>query len=214
MQETAPVVSVQIEFPEQEENIWRCRKVKDYQITEWIRHFIEEHVQEGDFCIDATMGNGNDTALLSRLAGETGRVLAFDIQKEALEHTKDRMEKDGCPKNYQLVLETHEKMGDYAEENEVSCITFNLGYLPGGDHEKATRAESSIRAIETGLRLLKKKGLMTVCIYSGGDSGFEEKDAVLSYLRMLDRRKYLVIVSEYANRPNNPPIPVLIVKVS
>ena len=54
---------------------------------------------------------------------------------------------------------------------------------------------------------------MTVCIYSGGDSGFEEKEAVLSYIRGLDYKKYLVIISEYANRPNNPPIPVLIIKL-
>ena len=104
-------------------------------------------------------------------------------------------------------------MGDYAKEESVSCITFNLGYLPGGDHEMATKGESSIRAIETGLGLLKKKGLMTVCIYSGGDSGFEEKEAVLSYIKGLDAKKYLVIISEYANRPNHPPIPVLIVRL-
>ena len=54
----------------------------------------------GDICIDATMGNGNDTALLSRLAGEKGHVIAFDIQKQALEHTGERLLKDGCPENY------------------------------------------------------------------------------------------------------------------
>ena len=52
----------------------------NYQITQWCAHFISEHVKEGDLCIDATMGNGNDTLLLSRLCGEKGHVLAFDIQ--------------------------------------------------------------------------------------------------------------------------------------
>ena len=194
--------------------------MKNYQITSWVHHFLEDHVKPGDICIDATMGNGNDTALLSKLAGETGRVVAFDIQQLALDHTKEKMVKEECPENYELVLDSHETMGNYAKENTVSCITFNLGYLPGGDHEMATKGESSIRAIETGLgaietgvNLLKKKGLMTVCIYSGGDSGFEEKEAVLSYIKGLDAKKYLVIVSEYVNRPNNPPIPVLIIKL-
>ena len=187
--------------------------MKNYQITSWVHHFLEDHVQPGDICIDATMGNGNDTALLSKLAGEKGRVVAFDIQQMALDHTKEKMIKEGCPENYELVLDSHETMGNYAKEDTVSCITFNLGYLPGGDHEMATKGESSIRAIETGLGLLKKKGLMTVCIYSGGDSGFEEKEAVLSYIKGLDAKKYLVIISEYANRPNNPPIPVLIIKL-
>lgn len=187
--------------------------MKNYQITSWVHHFLENHVQPGDICIDATMGNGNDTALLSRLVEEDGFVIAFDIQQMALDNTREKLIKEVCPKNYELVLASHENMGNYAKENTVSCITFNLGYLPGGDHAKATKGESSIKAIETGLNLLKKKGLMTVCIYSGGDSGFEEKDAVLSYLKTLDSKKYLVIISEYANRPNNPPIPVLIVKL-
>ncbi len=190
----------------------RC-KLKNYQITEWVHHFIKEHVQAGDLCIDATMGNGNDTALLSKLVGETGKVIAFDIQQLALDNTRGKLVKESCPFNYELILGSHETMGEFAEENTVSCITFNLGYLPGGDHTKATRGESSIRAIETGLLLLKKKGLMTVCIYSGGDSGFEEKEAVLSYIKTLDSKKYLVIISEYANRPNHPPIPVLIIKL-
>ena len=163
--------------------------MKNYQITSWVHHFLEDHVQPGDICIDATMGNGNDTALLSKLAGDTGRVVAFDIQQMALDNTKEKMKKECCPNNYELVLDSHETMAKYAVENTVSCITFNLGYLPGGDHGKATKGESSIRAIETGLGLLKKKGLMTVCIYSGGDSGFEEKDAVLSYIKSLDAKK-------------------------
>lgn len=187
--------------------------MNNYQITNWVHHFIENHVQPGEICIDATMGNGNDTALLSRLAGESGKVIAFDIQQMALNNTKEKLLKEECPQNYKLILDSHENMGEYAEKESISCITFNLGYLPGGDHTKATKGDSSIRAIETGLNLLKKKGLMTVCIYSGGDSGFEERDKVLAYLKELDSKKYLVIISEYANRPNNPPIPVLIVKI-
>ncbi len=163
--------------------------------------------------MDATMGNGYDTAKLSHLAGESGRVFAFDIQQMALEHTKERLLKEQCPENWELILDSHAKLEQYAAADSVSCITFNLGYLPGGDHTKATRADSSIAAIEAGLRLLKKKGLMTLCIYSGGDSGFEEKEAVLAFIHGLDPKKYLVIRSEYANRPNNPPIPVLIIKL-
>mgnify|MGYP000009519585 FL=1 len=187
--------------------------MKNLQITAYMQHFIRQQVMPGDICIDATMGNGNDTALLSQLAGKRGRVLAFDIQKQALEHTKERLKRDNCPENYQLLLESHENMDVYAEEETVSCITFNLGYLPGGDHSVATRADSSIRAVESGLKLLKKGGLMTLYIYSGGDTGYQERDEMLAFIRQLDPHKYLVILSEYANRPNDPPIPVLIIKL-
>ena len=104
-------------------------------------------------------------------------------------------------------------MGLYAGECEVSCIVFNFGYLPGGDHNLSTKAETSIQAIHEGLRLLKKGGMMSLCIYSGGDSGFEERDAILEELKSLDAKQYLVMVTAYYNRPNHPPIPVMIVKL-
>lgn len=100
-----------------------------------------------------------------------------------------------------------------ASPESVSCIVFNLGYLPGGDHSLSTKADTSIRALEQGLSLLQKNGLISLCIYSGGDSGFQERDQVLAWLSGLDSQKYLVIRSDYFNRPNNPPIPVLIIKL-
>ena len=187
--------------------------MKRYQITEWCHHFIRDHVKTGDCCIDATAGNGNDTLVLCELVGETGKVIAFDIQEEAVANTKKRLAEHGVSERAQVLLESHVNMARYAESDSVSCIVFNFGYLPGGDHELATRKESSITAIHEGLRLLKKGGVMSLCIYSGGDSGFEERDAILSEIKRLDGKKYLVIVSEYYNRPNNPPIPVLIIKM-
>jgi predicted methyltransferase len=187
--------------------------MKNYQITEWCAHFIREQVQEGDFCIDATMGNGNDTLLLSQLCGETGKVFAFDIQEMAVQNTRDRLIRENAPANYELILESHEKMDTYAGRETVSCIVFNFGYLPGGDHALATKGATSIVALEKALILLKKGGMVSLCIYSGGDSGFEERDAILSWLKNLDSRRYLVIRSDYYNRPKNPPIPVMIIKL-
>lgn len=184
-----------------------------YQITEWCHRAVAAHVEAGSLCIDATMGNGNDTEFLCRSVGERGRVLAFDIQQTALERTRERLLKKVPWENYTLYLESHEKMAEYAAAESVSCIMFNLGYLPSGDHALATRAESSVRAMETGLGLLKKNGVMSICVYSGGDSGFEERDAVMEWLKTLNSRSYLVLVPQYYNRPNHPPIPVLVVKL-
>ncbi|MBS6397394.1 MAG: 16S rRNA (cytosine(1402)-N(4))-methyltransferase [Clostridiales bacterium] len=183
------------------------------KITEWYHHFVELQVQPGDFCIDATMGNGYDTELLCRLTGEKGQVLAFDIQEKALQSTEKKLRESGVPDNYRLILDSHSHMDQYADADSVSCIIFNFGYLPGGSHALATSPSTSIPAIEQGLTLLKKGGLMSLCIYSGGDSGFEERDAILAFLKELDSGKYLVILSSYYNRPKNPPIPVLIRKL-
>lgn len=187
--------------------------MKNYQITEWCAHFIKGQVKEGDFCIDATMGNGNDTLLLSRLCGSSGKVLAFDIQKQALIHTEEHLIRNQAPKNYSLLLDSHANMEQYAPKSSASCIVFNLGYLPGGDHSLSTRKETSIPALTKALALLKKGGLLSLCIYSGGDSGFEERDAVLAWLQNLNPRKYLVIKTEYYNRPNHPPVPVMVIRL-
>lgn len=184
-----------------------------YQITAWCQRMMSEHVSDGALCIDATMGNGNDTEFLCRLAGESGHVLAFDIQPEAVAHTRERLERELTFCNYELHLDSHSNMSSYVQADSVDCIAFNLGYLPGGDHALATKPETTIAALEQGLTLLKKNGLMSVCIYSGGDSGFEEKDAVLAWMRALDSRKYLVLATEYYNRPNNPPMPVMVIKL-
>jgi len=187
--------------------------MKNYQITEWCHGFLREHVSPGDCCIDATAGNGNDTLVLCELVSENGKVFAFDIQEKAVENTKRRLLEHGVLKRAEVLLESHVNMGNYVEENSVSCIVFNFGYLPGGDHSLATREDTSIAAILEGLRLLKKGGMMSLCIYSGGDSGFKERDAILSELKKLDGKRYLVIVSEYYNRPNNPPILAMVIKL-
>ena len=64
--------------------------MKAIQITGWCARFIREQVQPGDICIDASMGNGNDTPLLSSLCGKDGHVFAFDIQEAALINTRKR----------------------------------------------------------------------------------------------------------------------------
>ena len=65
-----------------------------------VHEFLRRTVKPGDFCIDATAGKGRDTALLCRLTGETGRVLAFDIQEAAVAQTKVLL----IPTNEELMI--------------------------------------------------------------------------------------------------------------
>ena len=60
-----------------------------------VHEFLRRTVKPGDFCIDATAGKGRDTALLCRLTGDAGRVLAFDIQEAAMAQTKALLAAEG-----------------------------------------------------------------------------------------------------------------------
>lgn len=111
-----------------------------------------------------------------------------------------------------LIEDGHEHMKEYIKE-PVSAIVFNFGYLPGGSHQIATRPETSIAAVRQGLELLKPGGIMSLCIYSGRDTGYEEKDTLLQLLKELDPEKWLVIASSYYNRKNDPPLPVFVIRL-
>ncbi len=84
--------------------------------------------KEGDCCIDATMGKGGDASILCSKTGESGKVYAFDVQADALRQTRKKLDKHKM--NAELILDGHEHMKEYVKEMAVSCIMFNLGYLP------------------------------------------------------------------------------------
>lgn len=173
---------------------------------------LQLSIKEGAFCIDATAGKGHDTVFLANLTGPAGKVLAMDIQQQALEAAAALVNKQGLQQQVEFVLDGHEHMAQYAEAGTVDCIMFNLGYLPGGDHAIATKADTTIAALEQGLKLLKPLGIISLAIYHGGDTGFLERDSVLQWLKRLDHKQYTVLVTDFYNRPNYPPLAVQIIK--
>lgn len=185
---------------------------KTFNALDISKRVIASRVCEGDICIDATAGRGNDTAFLCELAGERGKVFAFDIQQDAIDSTRRLLEEKGFSNRAELILGSHEDMDRYAGEGTVSCITFNFGWLPGGDHTVHTKKESSLEAVKKALRLIKKGGLISMILYYGRDTGFEEKDALLEFVKTIDSEEYSVITAEFSNRPNCPPIPVFILR--
>ena len=173
---------------------------------------IRFYLPNPSFCIDATAGNGKDTLFLARLVGESGKVLAMDIQEKAVCATKELLEKKNLKDRVEVILDGHEHMDHYVKQGQVDCIMFNLGYLPGGNHKLATNFKTTITAIQKGLDLLKPGGIISLAIYQGGDTGFEEKECVLKWLKDLNCDLYTVMVTDFYNRPNYPPLAVFIIK--
>ena len=174
--------------------------------------FLRTHVRPGAFALDATAGNGHDTLFLCRLVGAAGRVLAFDVQPQAVENTNARLRENGCGQVGRAVLDSHANLAAYAAPGSVDAAVFNLGYLPGGDHGVFTTPGVSVPAMRTALELLRPGGVMTVCVYYGGPQGMAEKDAVLAFLTGLPPEGYRVSVRDFSGRPGCPSIPVCIEK--
>ncbi len=171
----------------------------------WAEALIRQQLRPGMKAIDATMGNGADTALLAELVGEQGQVWAFDVQRQALEQTENRLKEAGFSERVQLVLDGHQHMEKYVD-GPVDLVCFNLGWLPGGDKAVTTRVETTRTALEAALRLLKKKGLLTVCIYPGHEEGQREKAAVLDWAATLTAEKYQSRLTAYQNQVASAPV--------
>lgn len=175
-----------------------------------VHDFLRRQVAPGAVCIDATAGKGRDTALLCRLTGEQGRVLAFDIQADAVRQTRALLAEQGL--HAEVIQDSHANMARYASPGTVDCIVFNFGRLPGGDPKIFTTAETSLPAIDAGLALLRPGGVMALALYYGKENGYGERDAVLAHLRALDDRAYTVLACDWLNRKNDPPLPIFIWK--
>lgn len=175
-----------------------------------VHDFLRRQVKPGAFCIDATAGKGRDTARLCRLAGAEGRVLAFDIQPDAVEQTRALLNAERL--TAEVVLDSHANMARYAALASVDCIVFNFGRLPGGDPKIFTTAATSLPAIDAGLSLLKPGGVMALALYYGKENGYDEKNAILQHLRLLDDRTFTVLACDWLNRKHDPPLPIFIWK--
>lgn len=174
--------------------------------------YVKMLVKKGDRVIDATAGNGKDSVFLASLVGPKGKVYAFDIQAKAIEATKNLLVKNNFLDHVELIVDGHQNLDKYISK-QVNCVMFNLGYLPGGDHFLSTKFETTKTAINKSLNILKTGGIITIVIYHGKDSGNEEKDSLLSFVEGLKQDNYKVMVTQFVNQVNNPPILVCIQKV-
>lgn len=173
-------------------------------------YYIEKVVRTGDYVIDATTGKGRDTIFLSSLVCENGKVFSFDVQKQAIEIAKLNIKES--TNNIEFINDGHENIDKYVNE-EVSAVMFNLGYLPGGDHNIKTQFETTWIAIQKSMNILKKNGLISIVVYYGKDSGFDEKNKLDIEITKIDSKHFSVLRLEFVNQINCPPYLYLIEKL-
>ena len=164
--------------------------------------FVHERIKKHNYNIgiDFTMGNGHDTYFLSKYCDH---VYSYDIQALAINNTKELI-----ANNVTLFLKSHELFDE--DVNEFDVGIFNLGYLPGGNHECTTNYEVTLRTIDKALKLLKPNGYLYVVVYIGHDKG-KESEYLQTYFHSLNHKLFNVAKFEMMNK-NNAPYVVIIEK--
>lgn len=159
---------------------------------------MEAAIMPGARVIDATMGNGHDTAFLAELVGETGVVFAFDVQIPAVESTRKRLENLGLVERCRLFAKGHERVLEEVSA-PVDAVMFNLGWLPGGDKSVTTLWETTCKAVGDCLGLLKKGGVLTLCAYPGHAEGDRERENLMAWFASLRPQEYNVLHQRFLN---------------
>lgn len=109
-----------------------------------------------------------------------------------------------CGSRVRLIHDSHARMGLYVR-GPVDAILFNLGRLPGSDRTVYTKSCATIAAIEAGLGLLRRDGLLCIAAYWGDPICNEEYREVYDYLKGIPPRQAEVLFHEYINEPHCPP---------
>ena len=165
---------------------------------------LRQVVQPGDTVIDATMGNGHDTAMLAELVGESGHVIAFDVQEDAVARTRASLEAQGLLPRCELHCLGHEHIVEVVH-SPVRSATFNLGWLPGGNKAVTTLWPTTRQAVEACLKLLLPGGVVTICSYPGHAAGDVERHALMELLSALRPQEFNVLHQRFLNAGSGAP---------
>lgn len=157
--------------------------------TELLHTILRGQISEGDLVIDATAGNGHDTLFLAKEVGETGKVIAFDIQAAAIEATRSRLDDEGIVERVSLLQKSHIELPNFAASGSVKVIIFNLGYLPGADRSLATQTPETLAAHAFAAELLKPGGILATVCYPGHPEGAEEAESVEAFFHSLPNHR-------------------------
>lgn len=161
-------------------------------------------VKAGDLVIDATCGNGHDTVFLAQL---DAKVIAMDIQPEALEKTKIYLNEillETQKNNVQLIHGCHSSFPAWIEAESVKLIVYNLGYLPGGNKEATTKTATTLASLSEAQRLLLPGGVFSITCYPGHPEGALEEEALLSLASTLSPKEWSCCHHRWVNRRSSP----------
>lgn len=166
-------------------------------ILEYSKILIKRYSDLNAVAIDMTLGKGNDSLFL---ADYFKKVYAFDIQKEAIEISKEEL---ADYQNVELIEASHEFFDSYINDS-VKLFIYNLGYLPGFSENITTTVASTIKSLEKAILYLEKKGIIIIVVYPGHSQGKEEADAIDDFIVNLGKENFKVSRYQIISSDNAP----------
>jgi predicted methyltransferase len=148
------------------------------RVTDIAHLVVRARLQPGALVVDATVGNGHDTLMLSDAVGPSGHVFGFDVQADALGRARARL---GARANVTLCQAGHERMAELLAveaQGRIAAIMFNLGFLPGAAKHIITHPRTTLQALTASLTLIAPGGIISLVTYPAHAGGAEEADAV------------------------------------
>lgn len=181
-----------------------------------LAHFFWSHLlKPGSIALDATCGNGHDTLYLASkvLSEGQGHVYGLDIQKKAIESTwtrlKQHLEKSQLD-HITLQCASHEDLS-FIDEGSLDLAVYNLGYLPGADHEVTTMTQTTLRSLDRVITKLKNGAYLSITCYPGHGEGAQETHEVVLWTKALPK-SFRVCQHKWMNRSERSPFLLLIQK--
>jgi 16S rRNA C1402 N4-methylase RsmH len=153
------------------------------RILHFAHQTLIQSLPQGAIVVDATVGNGLDTAFLLR-HDSVKHIFAFDVQEDALNVAKTL----NPSHKVTWVYDTHVNVDLYVSECDGAI--FNLGFLPGSPSPVTTKKEATLTALTKLQAILKPNGILVVVVYPGHPEGQEEHLALQAWTKALTHPFY------------------------
>lgn len=173
-------------------------------VVGWSHRLVELYARKGDTVVDTTCGNGRDTEFLAGLVGPAGRVLACDIQEEAVQRT-GLLLKDST--NVTITCFDHARISEFVPASAcrpIKAFMFNLGFLPGSKSNVTTKTSGTLSGLQSALDLLAEGGIITAVCYPGHPGGNEEGQAVTRWAEALPTETFGTVILRLPGQKKAP----------
>ncbi len=165
-------------------------------ITTLSHAFLKPVLHSQALCLDATLGYGHDAGFF--LDQNVHQVFAYELQKALGQETKKRLDSSRLclfEKNHKTI---HDDLAFL--QGKLDAAIFNFGYDPK-TKEMPTQVNSSLKAVQATLALLRQKGRLALVFYPH-PQGQEEKETILEWLKQNPEVDVLCITHPF--KPNAP----------